>query len=265
MILSVVIPTKNEEANIASAIRSFEPYGKAVEVVVVDNYSDDNTVSVAKSLGARVFTKGPERSVQRNFGWKNALGEWLLFLDADMILPAGTIDEIFSRISDDATEDAYWIPEIRTGEGFRIKARNFERSFYNGTCIDGLRLFSRKVLEKTGGYDEELFAAEDWDLDLRVFDAHFSCGSLRGNLIHNEKSTSLRKMLSKKSYYAGSFGKYKAKWHGRKEVKQQFSFFYRFFGVFFEKGKWKKVLSHPLLFFYVMFERFLVGLVYLFK
>lgn len=264
MTLSVVIPTKNEESNIASAIMSFASFGGSVEVIVADNHSTDATVPIAESLGARVLTKGPERSAQRNYAWRNASGSWVLFLDADMILPEDTISEMMSVISSSSAKDAYWIPETRTGGGFRMKARNFERSFYNATCIDGLRLFRRSVLEVTGGYDENLFAAEDWDLDLRVADAGFSRGSLAGCLIHNEKSAGLRRMLSKKSYYAGSFGRYKDKWQGREEVKKQFSAAYRFFGVFFEKGKWRKVLRHPLLFAYVLFERFLVGLVYLF-
>jgi hypothetical protein len=82
-------------------------------------------------------------------------------------------------------------------------------------------------------------------------------------LIHNEKSLSLKRILGKKAYYAGSFAAYKAKWPGEKAVKRQFSPFYRFFGVFVENGKWKRVLAHPILFASVLFERFLVGIVYL--
>ena len=94
--LSVVIPTKNEESNIAACIRAFDAVRARVEVIVVDNFSADRTREIASALGARVFTQGPERSAQRNRGWREATGDVILFVDADMILPRETIDEILS-------------------------------------------------------------------------------------------------------------------------------------------------------------------------
>ncbi len=262
MKLSVVIPTRNEAANIAACVRSFERFVKSgnVEVIVVDNASSDDTKSIAESLGAAVYDKGPERSAQRNFGWQKAHGEWVLILDADMIIPPDTVEEILSIESG----DAYWVPEVRTGDGMRVKARNFERSFYDGTCIDALRLFRRSVLEKTGGYDENLIAGpEDWELDIRVLATGAKCAVLKHNLIHNEKHLTFKRMLEKKAYYTKSFAAYQAKWKGHPAVRRQFSPFYRFVGVFVENGKWRKVLRHPILFVVMMFERVAVGFVYL--
>jgi len=264
MKLSVVITTKNEAANIAASIHSFDSAvarGDA-EVIVVDNASSDDTKKIALELGAAVYDKGPERSAQRNLGWRMARGEWVIVLDADMIIPPETVEEILSVEG----ADAYWIPEVRTGSGFRVKARNFERSFYDGTCIDALRLFRKGVLEATGGYDENLIAGpEDWELDIRVLAAGAKCAVLKNHLIHNEKRLTFKKMLEKKAYYTRSFAAYKEKWRGHPAVRRQFSPWYRFVGVFVEKGKWKKVLRHPVLFAGVMFERFAVGLVYIFN
>ena len=194
MKLSAVIPTKNESANIEACVRSFAAARGAVDVVVVDNFSDDDTVEKAKALGARTFSKGPERSAQRNFGWREAKGEWVIFLDADMILPEETLAEILKTIDSPGAADAYWMPETRTGEGWRVKARNFERGFYDGTCIDGLRLFRRETLERAGGYDESLFAAEDWDLDIRVAKSGARLRMLDKGLVHNEKALSLKRV-----------------------------------------------------------------------
>ena len=263
MKLSVVITTRNEAANIAACVRSFDAAVKSgdAEVLVVDNASTDATKAIASTLGAAVFDKGPERSAQRNYGWRKARGEWVLVLDADMIIPPETVDEILSVEGG----DAYWIPEVRTGEGLRVRARNFERSFYDGTCVDALRLFRREVLEKTGGYDENLLAGpEDWELDIRVLATGAKCAVLTNHLIHNEKRLTRRRMLEKKAYYTRSFAAYQAKWAGHPAVRRQFSPFYRFFGVFVENGKWRKVLRHPVLFAVVMFERVAVGAVYLF-
>ena len=90
MTLSVVIPTKNEAANIAACIRAFDGVRDRVEVIVVDNASTDGTPALAAKLGARVFEQGPERCAQRNRGGREATGDVLLFVDADMTLPAAT-------------------------------------------------------------------------------------------------------------------------------------------------------------------------------
>ena len=261
MKLSVVVTTRNESANIAACL---EPFAGAVreglaETIVVDNASTDDTKDIARRLGATVLDKGPERSAQRNLGWRTARGEWVLVLDADMIMPPETVAEILSVSSG----DAWWIPEVRTGRGLRVKARNFERSFYDGTCIDALRLFRREVLEKTGGYDENLLAGiEDWELDIRVLATGAKCAVLENHLIHNEKRLSFRKMLEKKAYYANSFAAYKEKWKGHPAVRKQFSPLYRYFTVFVEKGRWRKVVRHPVLFAVAMSERVAVGAVY---
>ena len=94
MKLSVVITTRNEADNIANCIRAFDGVRDRVEIIVVDNASTDATKRIAADLGAVVLEKGPERSAQRNLGWRTAKADWVVVLDADMILPAETIGEI---------------------------------------------------------------------------------------------------------------------------------------------------------------------------
>ncbi len=282
MKLSVVITTRNEAANIANCIHAFDAVRDQVEVIVVDNASTDDTKKIAADLGATVLDKGPERCAQRNLGWQMAKAEWVIVLDADMILPQETIKEMLGiagrgqdlgRKTEDGRPDlaskvssplAYWIPEIRTGSGIRVKARNFERSFYDGTCIDALRLFHKSILEKTGGYDESLIAGgEDWELDIRILETGAKCAILKNHLVHNEKQLTLKRMLEKKAYYSKSMTAYQAKWRGHPALKKQFGLVYRFFGVFVERGKWKRLLRHPVLAFVMYFERMAVGLIYL--
>ncbi len=264
MKLAAVITTRNESANIANCIRAFDGFRKDVEIIVVDNASTDDTKSIAASLGATVLDKGPERSAQRNLGWQTAAADWVVILDADMILPKDTIEEMLAVAERSDSADAYWIPETRTGDGIRVKARNFERSFYDGTCIDALRLYRKSILQKTGGYDEKLIAGpEDWELDIRVLETGAKCEVLSKGLIHNEKRLSMKRMLEKKAYYTKSFAAYQEKWKGHPAVKKQFSPWYRFVGVFFENGKWRKLLRHPVLATVMYFERFAVGIVYL--
>ena len=88
MLLSVIVTTKNEEANIGTCLASLAHFAKDVETVVVDNFSADSTCDTARRMGARVISRGPERCAQRNAGWRAASADWILVLDADMVLPA---------------------------------------------------------------------------------------------------------------------------------------------------------------------------------
>ena len=265
--LTVVVTTKNEAANIGSCLAAFDGY--PVEKIVVDNDSTDETRTLALSAGAKVMIKGPERSAQRNLGWQTASAPWVTVLDADMILPRETVEEMLSIARAPVAAEApvaYWVPEVRTGRGWRVKCRNFERSFYDGTAIDALRLFRRDVLEQTHGYDEELIAGpEDWELDLRVLALGKRCAVMRHHLLHNERQLTFARMLAKKAYYSKSMAAYRAKWPDHPAVRRQFSLFYRYFGVFVENGKWKRLLRHPLLTLGMYFERVAVGFVYLFN
>lgn len=86
MILSVVIITHNEEANIARTLESVKPLvrdGKG-EIIVVDSGSTDRTVEIAKSFGAKVFVEEWRGyAAQKNFAIAKVEGDWILSLDAD--------------------------------------------------------------------------------------------------------------------------------------------------------------------------------------
>jgi hypothetical protein len=152
---------------------------------------------------------------------------------------------------------------VRAGTSWWIKVRNFERSFYDATCIDGLRVIKRSILEQVGGYDENLFAAEDWDLDRRILSVTSKVALTDGHLIHDEGIFSFSRHLKKKAYYSTNFSAYLNKWAQDAITKKQFGLFYRFFTIFFEQGKWRRALTHPHYMLAIWFERFCVGLLYL--
>lgn len=82
MNISAVVLVKNEEKNIKQCIKSLS---FCDEVIVVDDYSTDNTAKIAKQKGARVFQRKLKNDFarQRNFGLKKAKGKWVFFVDAD--------------------------------------------------------------------------------------------------------------------------------------------------------------------------------------
>lgn len=79
--LSAVILTSNEEEDIADCIKTLS---FADEIIVVDDCSTDATVTIAKKIGARIYTrKLDDFASQRNYGLSVATGDWVLFIDAD--------------------------------------------------------------------------------------------------------------------------------------------------------------------------------------
>lgn len=97
--LTVVILTKNEEQNLEKCIKSFKNVAK--RVVVVDSYSTDKTVELAKELGAEVFEHPFENhAAQFNWALDNAdiQTEWVMKVDADEEFTLELADEIDEKL-----------------------------------------------------------------------------------------------------------------------------------------------------------------------
>ena len=291
-LVSIVITTKNEANNIENCLTSIiEQTYPNIEVIVVDNNSTDKTFEIALKFTNKVFNKGPERSTQRNYGMsKVASGKYVMFLDADMILGPKAIEACVS-MSENGNWIALHIPEYVLGTKYFTRVRRFERSFYNGTVIDGARFFKKSTFIKVGGFDETLSGPEDWDIDKKIKQIGriglipSSSEYLKENLwkhkrfviergvnprgkwnsiFHNESEFGLQNYLVKKKYYSKSLNKYITKWGiNDSDIQKQTGVWYRFFGVFLEHGKWRSLLKKPLLIPGIYLLRVLVGLKFL--
>ena len=262
-LVSVVITTRNEERHIWDCLQSVrkQDYGN-IEAIVVDNSSSDRTKGIARKFTKLVFNKGPERSAQRNFGVSKSKGKYVLYLDADMILTPSVISECVGISEADSRVAGIYIPERIIGSGFWIRVRDFERGFYNATVIDCVRFVSRKAFDNVKGFDETMTGPEDWDFDRKIR-RQGKTVLITSELLHNEGSFNLTKYVSKKGYYAKDMQKYAQKWGDDEEVRKQLGASYRLFGVFVENGKWKKLLSSPILTSGMLCLRVMVGLSFL--
>lgn len=118
--ISVIIIAKNEGARIAGCIKHS---AWADEVIVVDNGSTDDTVSLAKKADARVFEKsGTDFSALRGYGAKQAIGTWLLYVDADERITESLQKEIEGKINGLPT--AYFISRRNFYLGHEWPARD---------------------------------------------------------------------------------------------------------------------------------------------
>ena len=106
--LSVVLATRNEEANLAKCLESVRQL--ADEIVVADEQSTDQTVEIAKKYGAKIISVPHQENfhITKNIAIDAAKGEWILQLDADEIVSPELAKEIISVIKN-TIFNGFWI------------------------------------------------------------------------------------------------------------------------------------------------------------
>src|SRR3989344_5896680 len=84
-LVSVIVTTKNNEPIIRRCLQSvIQQSYRHIELIVVDNFSDDRTQEISRTFTSLIFSRGPEISAQRNFAAGKAKGDYFFFIDSDM-------------------------------------------------------------------------------------------------------------------------------------------------------------------------------------
>jgi len=121
-LISAVVLTRNEEKIISRCLKSLSWVD---DLVVIDDNSNDKTVSLAKEFGAKVFSHSLENNFaqQRNFALEKAKGKWVLFVDADEQVTVELRKEILKAVQRDEVDgflikrnDFLWGKEMKWGE-----------------------------------------------------------------------------------------------------------------------------------------------------
>lgn len=162
--VTAIIPTFNEEHNIEAALASVS---WADEVIVVDSFSTDNTLAIAKEKGARILQREYEHSAsQKNWAIPQATNEWIFLLDADERVDDYLKNEIKETLNNTQnTHAAYWIKRRNFFMGAEIK--------YSGWQGDKVvRLFKRDLCK----YEDKSVHAE--------IICTGTLGLLKGKLVH---------------------------------------------------------------------------------
>ena len=240
-LVSVIVPTKNSARTLDSCLTSIKSQSHAaIELIVVDNHSTDQTPSIALAHCDLVETWGPERSAQRNRGAAFARGDFLLFVDSDMSLSSQVVEECIAAIREPGAA-AVVIPEESVGRGFLARCRALERSCYRGDdVVEAARFFRRADFEAVDGFDEQLIGMEDWDLTRRVAGGR-NMPRIKSGLRHDEGTMRLGSWLAKKRYYASSSFLYIRKHRGHAIGQANLIFRPAY------ARNWKRLLRHPVL------------------
>ncbi|MCB1191837.1 MAG: glycosyltransferase [Leptospiraceae bacterium] len=168
--ISIVIPTLNEEEFLPKLFESIKKQSfQDYEVIVADAGSKDKTTEVAEQNGAKVIPGGMP-GAGRNRGAEVASGEFLFFLDADVILPEDflekTYNEMEERFLDLATCEFKPQSDLQLDKllfklaNLTVKLNQTINPRAAGFCI----FMTKRLFNRIGGFDESVKIAEDHDL-----------------------------------------------------------------------------------------------------
>lgn len=215
-LVSVVIGTRNSGKFLRSSLESIasQTY-RRIEIVVIDNFSTDATVSIAREFTENVHILGPERSAQYNFGFRVAKGGLIYRAESDCVLEPTLIESGVAEIQ--RGYDAILVPNrVDASVSFWARVRALEQLCYADDDLNvAARLFTTPALRALGGYDETLVAAEDYDLHNRLIRAGYRVGRIQVAQTHLDEPRTLREVYRKHYYYGASIAKFLASNPGR--------------------------------------------------
>jgi len=146
--LSVIIITRNEEANLGDCLASLE--GIAHQIVVVDTNSTDATLEIAKKYGATVSQPldWPGFGIQKNRALDLATGDWILSLDADERLTPALRSEILTTIDHPGRANCFAIPRLSWYCGRFIRHSGWSPDFVDRLFMRGTARFSEDLVHE---------------------------------------------------------------------------------------------------------------------
>ena len=146
--LSVILITRNEEANLEDCLASLE--GITQQIVIVDTNSSDRTLEIAQKYGSLIAQPPdwPGFGPQKNRALDLATGEWVLSLDADERLTPALRSEILTAIYHSAKIDCFAIPRLSWYCGRFIRHSGWSPDYVDRLFKRGTARFSDDLVHE---------------------------------------------------------------------------------------------------------------------
>jgi rSAM/selenodomain-associated transferase 2 len=169
--LSVIIPTYNEAANIGRLVadlRRYAPPG-TVEILVVDAASPDGTAEVARAAGATVLASPkPGRAAQMNHGARQAQGDIFYFVHADVGIHPGYVATVRAAVAQGHAAGCYRFRFDSPHPLLRINSYGTRFKGIMSRGGDQTLFVTRALFEQLGGFNERFVIMEDFELIQRI-------------------------------------------------------------------------------------------------
>jgi glycosyltransferase involved in cell wall biosynthesis len=183
--ISIIIPTYNEEAVIGDTIKHLKTLTITHEVIITDDKSDDRTVEIAKKFADVVHeteVKHTTISANRNRGARDARGDFLVFMDSTSFIPEN-LDDFFVRARAHFDADpklmaltgALWVlPEMETAMDrivyvvFNWVHRLKNNVLHTGESSGKFQMMRKSAFNAVGGFNINLVTREDADMFNRL-------------------------------------------------------------------------------------------------
>lgn len=154
MLVSVIIPTINEEAFIQGTIKAVrQDYDRdQVEIIVVDGGSQDRTLRLIPA-DVSLIESSPGRAAQMNLGAETACGDILVFCHADCLLPAGWLEAVLEALEKPGVSGGTFQLSILPEMGI-LKLRNRINYPANWRLMygDQVHFMKRSTFDAVGGF-----------------------------------------------------------------------------------------------------------------
>ncbi len=194
-LISIIIPVYNAEENLALCLNSVFSSDFSInerEVIVVNDASTDGTAEIAKKFGCAIINL-PEQhgpSYARNIGAKKSTGEYIMFVDSDIVVKQDTISKLINSFNNAEDIGAVWgiMDKKHPNKNFLSQYKNLFLHYlamkmpsYSGHLVSAIMIIKRATFNEVGGFDSNItvVSIEDVDLGSRI--------SSKGNIIFQNK------------------------------------------------------------------------------
>jgi len=210
--ISIIIPVKDESQNLSLCLQSIRDAAISeitYEILVIDNGSTDDSVDVAKRLGASVHIV-PDITVAglRNFGAERAEGGILAFIDADCTVEPDWFDALTHYVNDKSIKVFGSPPGIPKSSSwvqncwYQIRRKDSaEQPVVSVDWLESMNLFVRQdAFASSGGFDVSLVTCEDYDLCMRLSEFGDIVSDSRIRAIHHGEARTIKRFYQKERW-----------------------------------------------------------------
>ncbi|MGY0425741.1 MAG: glycosyltransferase [Polaribacter sp.] len=213
---SIIIPVYNRPNEIDELLESLakQDFKDGFEVLIIEDGSQNSSEKIVKKYANKLiikyfFKENSGAGTSRNFGMQNALGNYFIILDSDVLVPKQYLSEVKKGLEQNFTDafggpDAahksftslqkainYSMTSVLTTGGIRGKKQaigKFQpRSFNLG--------LSKKAFEKTKGF-AKLKVGEDIDLTFRLWQNGFETQLIEKAFVYHKRRSSLQQFFN---------------------------------------------------------------------